>query len=37
VEIADGQFYRPLAAIDKKNRVLTPAMKQFLVILKTAG
>ena len=34
VEIEDGQFFRPLAAIYKKNRVLSPAMKQFLTILK---
>ncbi|HEY5296321.1 MAG TPA: LysR family transcriptional regulator [Verrucomicrobiae bacterium] len=32
--IADGDFYRPLAAIYKKNKVLSPAMKQFLAILK---
>jgi DNA-binding transcriptional LysR family regulator len=37
VEIADGEFYRPLAAIYKKNRVLSPAMKQFLAILKNAA
>jgi DNA-binding transcriptional LysR family regulator len=30
----DGQFYRPLAAIYKKNKVLSPAMKQFLAVLK---
>ena len=30
----DGDFYRPLAAIYKKNKVLSPAMKQFLAILK---
>jgi DNA-binding transcriptional LysR family regulator len=35
VTIEDGQFFRPLAAIYKKNRVLSPAMKQFLAILKT--
>ena len=34
VEIDDGEFYRPLAAIYKKNKVLSPAMKQFLTILK---
>jgi LysR family transcriptional regulator, transcriptional activator of the cysJI operon len=34
VEIEDGQFFRPLAAIYKKNKVLSPAMKQFLSILK---
>ncbi|HUA67365.1 MAG TPA: LysR family transcriptional regulator [Candidatus Saccharimonadales bacterium] len=32
--IDDGDFYRPLAAIYKKNKVLSPAMKQFLGILK---
>jgi DNA-binding transcriptional LysR family regulator len=32
--IEDGEFYRPLAAIYKKNKVLSPAMKQFLTILK---
>ncbi|MBM3834472.1 MAG: LysR family transcriptional regulator [Verrucomicrobia bacterium] len=34
VEIQDGDFYRPLAALYKKNKVLTPAMKQFIAILK---
>ena len=34
VGLDDGDFYRPLAAIYKKNKVLSPAMKQFLVILK---
>ncbi|HEY1719540.1 MAG TPA: LysR family transcriptional regulator [Verrucomicrobiae bacterium] len=34
VPIEDGDFYRPLAAIYKKNKVLSPAMKQFLGILK---
>ena len=34
IEIEDGEFYRPLAAIYKKNKVLSPAMKQFLTILK---
>jgi LysR family transcriptional regulator, transcriptional activator of the cysJI operon len=34
VAIEDGDFYRPLAAIYKKNKVLSPAMKQFLTILK---
>jgi DNA-binding transcriptional LysR family regulator len=32
--IEDGDFFRPLAAIYKKNKVLSPAMKQFLTILK---
>jgi DNA-binding transcriptional LysR family regulator len=34
VTIEDGEFFRPLAAIYKKNKVLSPAMKQFLTILK---
>jgi len=34
VPIEDGDFYRPIAAIYKKNKVLSPAMKQFLTILK---
>jgi DNA-binding transcriptional LysR family regulator len=34
VQIEDGQFFRPLAAIYKKNKVLSPAMKQFLTVLK---
>jgi len=34
LEIEDGEFFRPLAAIYKKNKVLSPAMKQFLTILK---
>src|SRR6266481_1649758 len=34
IGLDDGDFYRPLAAIYKKNKVLSPAMKQFLAILK---
>src|SRR6266850_3518598 len=34
VEFEDAEYYRPLAAIYKKNKVLSPAMKQFLAILK---
>jgi DNA-binding transcriptional LysR family regulator len=34
VPFDDGDYYRPLAAIYKKNKVLSPAMKQFLAILK---
>jgi len=37
VEIQDGQFFRPIAAIYKKQRVLSPALKQFLTILKGAA
>ena len=36
VKIEDGEFFRPIAAIYKKNRVLSPAMKQFLATLKDA-
>jgi LysR family transcriptional regulator, transcriptional activator of the cysJI operon len=32
--IEDGDFFRPLAAIYKKNKVPSAAMKQFLAILK---
>lgn len=34
VRIEGLELYRPLAAIYKKNKVLSPAMKQFLSILK---
>jgi DNA-binding transcriptional LysR family regulator len=34
VALEDGDFYRPLAAIYKKNKVLSPAMKEFLGTLK---
>jgi len=37
VPIGDGDFYRPLSVIYKKNKVLSPAMKQFLAILKEAA
>lgn len=37
VKIEDEEFYRPLAAIHKKNKVLSPAMKQFLSVLKSAN
>ena len=37
VRIEDAEFYRPLAAIHKKNKVLSPAMKQFLSVLKGAA
>ena len=35
LDLEDGEFYRPLAAIYKKNRVLSPAIKQFVSILKS--
>ena len=34
VTLEDGTFFRPLAAVYKKNKVLSPAMKQFLALLK---
>ena len=34
VEIEDEQFYRPLAAVHKKSKVLSPAMKEFLALLR---
>ena len=37
IPIEDGAFYRPLAAIYKKNKVLPPAVKQFLTVLKEAA
>ena len=37
VVIEDGQFFRPIAAIYKKSRFLTPVMKEFLTTLKSAA
>ena len=37
VQVEDGSYYRPIAAIYKKNKVLSPAMKQFLAMLKEAA
>lgn len=37
VNLEDGEFYRPLAAIYKKTKALSPAMKQFLVSLRGEG
>jgi LysR family transcriptional regulator, transcriptional activator of the cysJI operon len=34
VRIDDADLFRPLAAIHKKNKVLSPAMKQFITVLK---
>ncbi len=31
----DGEFFRPLSAIYKKHKVLSPAMKQFIAMLKS--
>ncbi len=36
VTLEDGSFFRPLAALYNKNKVLSPAMKQFLELLKEA-
>ena len=33
VPISDGNYYRPLAAIHRKNKGLSPAMKQFIDLL----
>jgi DNA-binding transcriptional LysR family regulator len=37
VTLENGRFFRPLGAIYKRSRVLSPAMKQFLACLKTEG
>jgi LysR family transcriptional regulator, transcriptional activator of the cysJI operon len=37
VAIDDVEMFRPLAAIYKKNKVLSPAMKQFISIIKEGG
>lgn len=37
VALDDADFFRPLAAIYKKNKVLSPAMRQFLTIIKDGG
>lgn len=34
VQLDDGDFFRPLAAIYKKNKVLSPAIRQFVSLLK---
>lgn len=34
IEIDGGNLFRPLAVIHKKNKVLSPAMKQFITTLK---
>jgi len=33
VQLDDGEYFRPLAAIYKKNKVLSPAIRQFLGML----
>ena len=37
VQLDDADFFRPVAAIYKKNKVLSPAMRQFLSLLKEGG
>lgn len=37
VVIENGQFFQPLAAIYKRHRVLSPALKQFVGCLRTHG
>ena len=37
VKLDDADFFRPLAVIYKKNKVLSPAMKQFIAVLKEAS
>ena len=37
VRLDDGQHFRALAVICKKNKVLSPAMKQFISLLKEAN
>jgi LysR family transcriptional regulator, transcriptional activator of the cysJI operon len=32
----EGNYYRPLAALHRKAKVLSPAMKEFLALLKRA-
>jgi LysR family transcriptional regulator, transcriptional activator of the cysJI operon len=34
VQLGDGEYARPLAILYKKNKVLSPAMKQFIALLK---
>lgn len=34
VDISDGTYYRPLAVVHKKTKVLSPAMREFINILK---
>ena len=34
VQVENGQFFRPLAVIYRKSRVLSPAIKQFVALLK---
>jgi DNA-binding transcriptional LysR family regulator len=36
-QIDDADFYRPLAVVYKKSKVLSPAMRQFIALLKEAA
>jgi LysR family transcriptional regulator, transcriptional activator of the cysJI operon len=36
MELEDGAYYRPLGVIYKKNKVLSPAIKKFIAMLKEA-
>ena len=36
VRLDDGEYYRTLGVIHKKNKVLSPAIKQFIALLKEA-
>jgi len=37
VPLADGDFFRLIATISKQNKVLSPALKQFLTLWKGAA
>ena len=37
VALGNGDFFRPLAAIYKRTKVLSPAMKQFLAVMREEG
>ena len=37
VKLDDGDHHRPLAVIYKKNKVLSPGIKQFIAVLKEAA
>ena len=37
LQIDDADFYRPLAVIYKRSKVLSPAMRKFIAILKEGG
>ncbi len=34
IKLDDGDYFRPMALIHKKNKVLSPAIKQFIALLK---